>query len=59
MPDEDIWAIIAYLRHGLRPVANDVQDSDRPPEGWSGMYAEVGHGTHPATPFPSANEVGG
>ncbi len=59
MPDQDLRDIIAYLRHGLKPVSNEVEDSDRPPEGWRGMYETMGAGTHPAAPFPTSNEVGG
>lgn len=59
MPDEELWAVIAYLRHGLKPVDNAVEDSDVPEEGWGPMYEGAGAGTHPAAPFPTANEVGG
>jgi mono/diheme cytochrome c family protein len=58
MADEDIRAIAAYLKHGLRPVSNEVEDSDRPPEGWASEY-EAFIGTHPAPTFPTRNEVGG
>ncbi len=57
MPDEDIWAIAAYLKHGLKPVSNRVQDSDGPPDFWESVYAEMGHGPYPAAPFPQASEV--
>ncbi len=59
MSDDDLWAIIAYLRHGLKPVENEVEESDRPAEGWGGTYVDLGVGTYPAVPFPTANEVGG
>ena len=58
MADEDLRAIAAYLKHGLRPVGNEVEDSDRPPEGWASEYGAF-IGTHPAPAFPTKNEVGG
>jgi hypothetical protein len=59
MPDEDLWAIIAYLKNGVRALSNTVEDTDRPPEGWASDYADGKIGTYPAPPFPTANEVGG
>jgi len=59
MPDEDIRAMVAYLRHGLKPVDNPVEESGRPEGGWGPMYDEMGHGAHPAAAFPTRNEVGG
>ena len=59
MADEDLWAIAAYLKYGLKPVSNEVEDSDRPPEGWAHEYAAGDFGTHPVVAFPTANEVGG
>jgi mono/diheme cytochrome c family protein len=57
MPDDDLWAIIAYLRHGLKPVRNDVAASDDTPDHWASAYQQIGPRTPP--PFPTANEVGG
>lgn len=57
MPDRDIWAIAAYLKHGVKPVDNRVQDSDGPPDFWESVYAESGHGPMPALAFPQASEV--
>ncbi len=57
MADEDIWAIAAYLKHGLKPVNNRVQDSDGPLDFWESTYAESGHGPMPAEAFPQASEV--
>lgn len=59
MADDDLWALAAYLKHGLRPVGNEVPDSDRPPEGWADGYTDEEIGTHPAPPFPTVREVGG
>jgi hypothetical protein len=48
MADEDLWAMIAYLRHGLRPVRNDVPASDEPPDSWASGYTVEGVGPWPA-----------
>jgi mono/diheme cytochrome c family protein len=56
MSDEELWSIIAYLRHGLKPVRNDVQLSDDAPDHWASVVATLG--AYPAPPFPTANEVG-
>jgi mono/diheme cytochrome c family protein len=57
MADEDLWAIVAYLRHGVKPVSNAVEDSDRPAEGWESTYVDLNIGTYPPPPFPTVNEV--
>lgn len=59
MDDDDIRAIAAYLKNGLRPASNEVEATDRPEEGWASEYAGDLHGTYPAPPFPTAREVGG
>lgn len=59
MPDDEIRAIAAYLKHGLRPVANDVPESDVAPGGWAGEYTVEKVGPYPAAAFPTANEKGG
>lgn len=59
MADDDIWAIAAYLKHGLSPESNEVPETDRPPEGWASEYTEALFGPHPAPPFPTARETGG
>ncbi|HUF67145.1 MAG TPA: hypothetical protein VMM79_00740 [Longimicrobiales bacterium] len=59
MSDDDLWALIAYLRHGLKPVDNEVAASEAPPDLWAGMYTVENIGPYPAPAFPTANEVGG
>lgn len=56
--DEDLWALIAYLRHGVKPVENEVEASDSPPDKWASEYTLQKIGPHPAPPFPAAREVG-
>jgi hypothetical protein len=56
IPDADLWAIAAYLKHGLRPVVNRVEDSDGPPDFWASTYTVENFGPYPAPPFPTVNE---
>ena len=56
LPDQDLWDIAAYLKHGVKPVANRVADSDGPPDFWASFYTPEAIGPLPAVPFPSANE---
>jgi len=58
MPDADLRAIAAYLLHGLKPVRNQVPDTEGPPDFWASAYTADMIGTWPAPPFPTANEVG-
>jgi mono/diheme cytochrome c family protein len=56
MADADLWAIAAYLKHGVKPVVNRVPDSEGPPDFWASGYTVEKIGPYPATPFPTANE---
>jgi hypothetical protein len=56
MPDQDLLAIAAYLKRGLKPVVNKVQDSEGPPDFWASAYTVEQIGPHPAPAFPTANE---
>ena len=56
MPDEDLWAIAAYLKHGVKPVRHQVADSDGPPDFWASEYTLEKIGPWPAAAFPTANE---
>ena len=55
MPDQDLWAISAYLK-SLKPVNHKVQDSDGPPDFWASDYTVQKIGPYPAVPYPTANE---
>lgn len=57
MPDQDLWAIAAYLKNGVKPVANKVAPSDSPPDAWASEYTADKIGPYPAVPHPTANEV--
>lgn len=54
MPDDDLWSIVAYLRH-VRPVGNRVAASDDVPDHWASVAAVLA--PYPAPPFPTVNEV--
>jgi mono/diheme cytochrome c family protein len=56
MSDEDIRAIAAYLKRGVKPVRNLVQDSDGPPDFWASGYTVETIGPWPAVAFPAASE---
>ena len=60
MPEQDLWDIAAYLKRGVRPVQNEVAESEGPPDFWAGFYADpmVGLGTWPAQPYPASQETG-
>jgi cytochrome c553 len=55
-PDHELWEIAAYLKHGVRPVSNRVEDSDGPPDFWASEYADPKYGAYPMPPFPTTRE---
>ena len=58
LTDEDLWAIAAYLKRGVKPVENRVADSEGPPDFWASNYTVEKIGPYPVPPFPTANEKG-
>ena len=58
MPDQDLWAIAAYLKNGVKPVSHKVKDSDGPPDFWAGEYTVAKIGPYPAAAYPTAYEKG-
>lgn len=56
LPDEDLRAIAAYLKLGVKPVRNLVPDSEGPPDFWASEYTPEKIGPYPALPFPTDNE---
>ncbi len=58
MSDDELHAIAAYLKRGLKPVSNKVADSFTPPDFWA-AYVKENVPPYPPAPFPTANEVGG
>jgi mono/diheme cytochrome c family protein len=56
MSDDELKAIAAYLKHGVKPVSNRVKDSEGPPDFWASEYTLEKIGTYPAPSYPTANE---
>ena len=56
LSDDELRAIAAYLKNGLKPVSNKVQDSDGPPDFWASEMTVDKIGPYPAKPFPTENE---
>ena len=56
MADEELWAIAAYLKNGVKPVRHRVEDSEGPPDFWVSEYTVEKYGTYPAPVFPTARE---
>jgi mono/diheme cytochrome c family protein len=56
MPDADLRAIAAYLKNGVKPNPNKVQDSEGPPDFWASEMTVEKIGPYPAKPFPTENE---
>ena len=57
MTDQELRAIAAYLKRGLKPVSHKVPDSEKPPEGWASEYTPEKIGRYPAAPYPTDREV--
>jgi hypothetical protein len=55
MSDDELRAIAAYLKRGLKPVRNHVDDSEGPPDFWASNYKST-IGPFPAPAFPTVNE---
>lgn len=57
MPDTDLWDIVAYLKHGIKPVTNMVPDSQGPPDNWASSYTPDKIGPYPLPAYPAGNET--
>ena len=58
MSDQELLAIGAYLKQGLKPVSHKVQDSEGPPDFWASTYTVDKIGPYPSPAFPAATEKG-
>ena len=56
MSDQEIRDIAAYLKKGVKPVVNRVEDSDGPPDFWASEYTVEKIGSYPAAAFPATRE---
>ena len=52
--DSDLWAIVAYVKHGLKATIRVVPASTGPADHWLAFYATVG--PFPAPAFPTSQE---
>jgi hypothetical protein len=56
LSDTDLWSIVAYLKHGIKPVSNVVPPSQGPGDHWAGSYSAAAIGPTDFSSYPSANE---
>jgi hypothetical protein len=56
LSDNDLWAIVSYLKHGLKANANAVPESDTPPDFWASSYTTVKVGPEFLGQFPTSQE---
>src|SRR5579884_2380936 len=55
--DANLWAIVAYLKHGIKPVSNMVPASGGPPDHWASSYTTDKTGPFPEPAYPAGNEA--
>lgn len=55
--DSDLWAIVAYLKHGIKANSNAVPDGTAPPDFWASSVtaSQIGPVDFPA--YPATSEV--
>lgn len=56
LSDADLWAIAAYLKLGVKPVRNLVQDSEGPPDFWAALAHDQNFAPYPLPAFPTVRE---
>ncbi len=54
--DAELWAIVAYVKHGIKPVANTVPESQSPPNFWASSYTDNAVGPADPPAYPTASE---
>lgn len=54
--DQQLWDMAAYLKRGVKPVTNRIQDSEGPPDFWASVYTVEAFGPYPAPAFPTERE---
>jgi hypothetical protein len=55
--DEALWSIVAYVKHGIKVVANTAPASTGPPDFWASAYTAANIGPFPIPLYPVGNEV--
>ncbi len=56
LSDSDTWAVVAYLKHGIKAVSNTVPNSQGPPDNWASSYTSVKIGPSTFPTYPDTNE---
>ncbi len=56
LSDSDLWAVISYIKHGVKPASNVVPDSQGPPDHWAGSYTPDKIGPAAIPNYPSGSE---
>jgi mono/diheme cytochrome c family protein len=56
LTDDQIRAIVAYLKHGIKSVNNAVPASTGPPDFWAGNYVDANVGPANTPNYPASNE---
>lgn len=56
LSDQELWDIVAYLKHGVKAVNNRVEDSEGPPDFWVSFYTPETIGQYPLPAFPASGE---
>ena len=56
LPDSELWDLIAYLKHGLKPVSNKIPENDESSDHWVSFYTPDRIGVYPFPVFPAGNE---
>lgn len=58
LTDSQIWAIVAYLKHGIKPVSNVVPATEPAldHQGWATFYSDAAVGPTTLPSYPAGNE---
>ncbi len=56
LADADLWSLVAYVKHGIKPVVNVVSASEGPPDFWASSYTSDKVGPYPLPAYPAASE---
>jgi hypothetical protein len=56
MSDDDLWALVAYVKHGVKAVSNAIPDIQGPPDFWASSYTPDKVGPYPLPAYPAASE---
>lgn len=58
LTDPQIWSVVAYLKHGIKPVSNAVPASESALDhhGWATFYTDAASGPTALPGYPAGNE---